>query len=143
MSNQRPETESTQQQTSSSVVASATNSRATPGPWRTDRKLTDDSGESVAIIASDGQYVGCADAVLEGHFDAKLNTANAKLMAASPVMLEALKELVDFFKAVPSCTCTDCDEVAEKLDIATAAIEAATGEGELVGVGHLQIELDA
>ena len=55
-----------------------------------------------------------------------MEEANAKLIADAAVLLEALKDVVDFFSAVPSCPCGDCDDVAERLVTARAAIKAAT-----------------
>ena len=90
----------------------------TPGPWSTNLRLADERGESVAITADNGQYVGCADAVLEGQYDTTMNEANAKLMAASPDLLEALKKLLeDHEYGAP---------FPETWDIARAAIEAAS-----------------
>ena len=62
--------------------------------WRTGRRLGDDKEGSIAIIADDGQYIGCTDAMLEGRYDEARNKANAQLWAAAPELLDALRNLL-------------------------------------------------
>lgn len=45
-------------------------------------------------------------------------------------LVDALGDVVEFFKRVPSCDCGDCDEVDERLNKARQAIQAATDDVE-------------
>ncbi len=103
---------------------SMTEQTHTPGPWRIDKRLTDDEDEaSYAIIAEDGQYIGCADAVLGSHYDTELNKPNAQLMAAAPDLLDALHRIRDDGNTDGrKHKCSRCIDLA---DLARAAIEKA------------------
>ena len=105
----------------------------TKGPWHIDDEL------GSLVIRNGGLVADIGPANKE---------ANSKLMAASPVMLEALEAahpllllaLHEYRKRNDRPAMERYSTTAEAVE---TAIEAATGEGEIVGVGHLQIELDA
>ena len=112
----------------------------TPGPWLTDKRIGESRGESVAIVAKSGQYIGCTDPVLEGTFDAPLNTANAALIVhrvnTYPDLLDALRVAVAAFEyQVEVCHAreaafNDTSIHARPMDFAevTANMYAATAE---------------
>ena len=146
MSNRKSETENTQHQTSSSVAESATNSKATPGPWKS-------GGGTIYAPWPEREGDRIIADLLTHHGDNGLTndevTANAQLMAASPEMLEALEGLVTAYLADAGedldllcvscghtssshtedyCSCGECVEYISPtlaLEAARAAIEQA------------------
>lgn len=77
----------------------AVNEQHTPGPWRTDgfhgrmEKITpqEDRGVCVAVMP-----------IWEAEYEAEKN-ANARLIAAAPEMLEALKALAENARRLTAC----------------------------------------
>lgn len=93
-------------------------SKHTPGPWASNKYTT---SVSVPLKAIDCERIGFSIVFVNGHRE-KEAVANARLIAAAPDLLEALKEIAD------------TDPVDAALDpqravrIARAAIAKATGE---------------
>jgi len=70
--------------------AESNSCRHTPGPWKFDRK-------GRRIVDADGEYV--APATLSRYHDDRTDPeaiANARLIAAAPDLLAALRDLVNF-----------------------------------------------
>lgn len=101
-------------------------SKHTPGPWTTDDSLADEAGEfGIAILAKwqDGSAVRVADCPV-GEVDPE-TYANARLIAAAPDLLAALRDLVENIND-PTCS---IDELRNDVSFADsrAAIARATG----------------
>ena len=89
----------------------------TPGPWF--------ANDSLQLFAENGQHIASLDSSTEG-FEGGTLYANARLIAAAPLMLAVLQEIVETIDFERGATET---EDAERLLIATrAAIAKATGE---------------
>ena len=85
--------ESTQHQISSSAAESAMNSKgnSTPGPWRVDMSIIDPGTDIRCTCCQPGTML----AQVVGHGDHRTQKdANARLIAAAPALLEALRDLV-------------------------------------------------
>jgi hypothetical protein len=102
-----------------------TMSQHTPGPWNTNYA-------SDGLTVYHGTMPICT--MSYGHGDYDLSYANARLIAAAPAMLAALKELREFIRDGNVCVtpCSDkaredadCDRFAQLLDNSDAAIAAA------------------
>jgi hypothetical protein len=90
----------------------------TPGPWASD---------GVTVFADLGDGLNACDVAVminDGVLPLSIKQANARLIAAAPAMLEALRELVGLFQGHMSSK----DELTDALNAARAAIAAATGE---------------
>ncbi len=68
-----------------------TTARHTPGPWKTHVGA---SWQVVTVFGQDGKYIGKLDAYPVR--DLGTNDANAKLIAAAPDMLEALRQIATY-----------------------------------------------
>jgi hypothetical protein len=102
----------------------------TPGPWTTSAVSADDGSigitkdnyyiAQVTNAASFGDYLGAAMRGRENTADAtRTQWANARLIAAAPDLLAALRPFANYACDVP-CDCNNC--------AARAAIATATGE---------------
>lgn len=105
-------------------------SKHTPGPWHTD----DAPEHAIAVCTNSGETV--ADVFPNADAQSGVTTyANARLIAAAPELLEALKDLAKrHATTVKECGGCDhsvgicwCDDI-RALDDANAAIAKATGE---------------
>lgn len=93
----------------------------TPGPWHTDYRKTSRGGYSQEIFDGAGEVIATAAWFPVRLSDTHTTTnreANARLIAAAPTMLEALKALAD-------CSLTDEDGLYEAKQLARAAITRA------------------
>ncbi len=102
----------------------STKQKHTPGPWKIDMSASFDCGyarRSAGIVGADGSIVIAFDPS-EGEYMAALDpdTPDARLIAAAPELLEALKTCEAFLL---SAGFASSDAYAE----ASAAIEKATG----------------
>ena len=101
-------------------------SKHTPGPWEWygPNLLCGGERQSENILnsADDGRPYGDHAALIEHHWDGDVAKANARLIAAAPELLEALKEIVD---AADGAGWEQLDPSFKK---ARAAIAKATGE---------------
>ena len=74
-------------------------SKHTPGPWKWygPNLLCGGERQSENILnsADDGKPYGMHSALIEHHWDGDVAKANARLIAAAPELLEALRDLVD------------------------------------------------
>ena len=93
-------------------------SKHTPGPWASNEYTT---SVSVPLKAVDCERIGFSIVFVNGH-RGKEAAANARLIAAAPELLEALKEIVD---AADGAGWEQLDPSFKK---ARAAIAKATGE---------------
>ena len=98
-------------------------SKHTPGPWQTDQAEHDAPYQDIRIHAGKGSIcsVWIDDAPLHD-YNAE-QRANARLIAAAPELLEALRTAVDHLEGMP-----DQEDVAACVVKARAAIAKATGE---------------
>ena len=98
---------------------------ATPGPWHVDR-----DGD---ICAADHTVIACPDYADDPHLPVEVSRANARLIAAAPAMLGALKAVVDSaaeaFDEDGEANCGDAD-IEAALNAAVAAIAAAEGRDQ-------------
>ena len=85
----------------------------TPGPWECDGDLVHKDGFEIAIV--------------EAHYEdyVELQQANARLIAAAPDLLEALKVMV--YLEESNLRGEDDEDVCDELLFARAAISKATG----------------
>lgn len=91
----------------------------TPGPWQVNHS------DPEQVCDSDGEGRGCAPiAVMAG--PQKGRRANARLIAAAPDLLEALRRLLEIIRE-EGCI-AEHDARMYSLEAAEAAIAAATGE---------------
>ena len=101
----------------------------TQGPWKWHKRkysnthfLANESetNDDFAII-DDGSAYGEYGAVID------VSGGNARLIAAAPELLEALRQLRDYVEDVCAVSSSDCDK-EHPLMLATAAIKKAMGE---------------
>jgi hypothetical protein len=85
---------------------------STPAPWRKDKHYPDDGPPQIVIVAKQGDIVAT---IIPGPNAAE---ADANLIIAAPVLLEALKAIQPNFDLLPS----------RVRAIALAAIQQATRE---------------
>ena len=100
--------------------------KGTPGPWRVSEKRGDlidirHNSNGIGAISLNLAHVVARQSWL------KEAEANAKLIAAAPELLEALRQLRDYVEDVCAVSSSDCDK-AHPLMLATAAIKKALGE---------------
>ncbi len=101
-----------------------TKPKHTPGPWKHD----DIYG---LIVTQDGAEIAACHA---GRTGGKSETVpNARLIAAAPELLEALKQLLDDYSDAtdccdPNCDCEGNDSKKRLAKLATAAIAKAEGK---------------
>lgn len=102
----------------------------TPGPWEhrledTNIRLIDEENDRyIGVYAEDPGRGGSWVAVIEGDvFDSEEQLANARLIAAAPDLLEALKELLE--------TDSDCDSNIDARCAARAAIAKANSTASI------------
>lgn len=100
----------------------------TPGPWFQDEAgicaASEDGDEVVAMVCVPEAFFGVDDDELPGVVVARLQ-ANARLIAAAPAMLEALKLAREICKDAEKDTYMDVpEEVLSQID---AALDQATG----------------
>ena len=97
-------------------------SKHTPGPWQTDQAEHDAPYQDIRIHAGKGSIcsVWIDDAPLHD-YNAE-QRANARLIAAAPDLLEALKQTRDAFIGI------SIEVQADALRVARAAIAKAEGE---------------
>ena len=89
----------------------------TKGPWKA---IHDEEAKRHKVFGPLNEYIAVCDSVLEGHPHTSKNGANAKLMAASPNMLEALEAMTWAFAGLPKGS-----DTLEAMAKADAAIKAA------------------
>lgn len=96
----------------------------TTGPWKVEKELAAKSWQwLVAMDAGDrGRGIGIAETLPTIGGGAEL--ANARLIAAAPELLDALKDLVSFMNLAPELAAYD---IEAELEDALAAIAKATG----------------
>lgn len=99
--------------------------KSTPGPWRIDESGNYDGGHgrcSSAIVGKNGEPIVLFDPS-DGEYEVALDpkSANARLIAAAPDLLEALEGMIEGF---------DVDDryASEAVLKARAALKKATGE---------------
>jgi hypothetical protein len=101
----------------------------TPGPWTLEESTPGQGFHE--IRGSDGSCVVAPDDGWDSNYrdyDARL--ANARLIAAAPDLLSALKELRDMATALMRA-CHDCDSTQEAIEVWDHELE----ERGLIGVG--------
>lgn len=102
----------------------------TPGPWRVGRHFTDDEGYREIAIEATVRGIECvpASVVLQFANYGGMQEANARLIAAAPELLEALKGLDEAYcRAGAELTKEERHEDRLRLIAARAAISKATG----------------
>ena len=96
----------------------------TPGPWVVERSSEKSGWSGISVRAPSGAYL--ANLVFQLTENER---ANARLIAAAPALLEALRECVT---DNPGAACYNTGKKTRRLeainDIVRAAIKAATGE---------------
>ena len=104
----------------------------TPGPWR----ITDRYGVLTDQVGIDGRTVCTVWARQQGHRPSGVDTepwpegeANARLIAAAPELLDALRAAVDLY-GKPGGPWNVPGSVGTWIEQARAAIAAATATGE-------------
>lgn len=99
----------------------------TPGPWGITRTITG-SKENVVLRGNDGAGRKIYDAMVEAENYAVAGVggvgrdeclANARLIAAAPELLDALKEYLRSHNACGHCNCRTCDAARAVLTKAT------------------------
>jgi len=105
-------------------------SKHTPGPWNTDEKDHDDPYQDIRVVGSRRNIclVWMDDAPVKDYNDEQ--QANARLIAAAPDLLEALKSILPF---IPKTSFIDggaakYSENVIAADKVRAAITKATGQ---------------
>lgn len=93
----------------------------TPGPWQ----YVFEGGTVAFIVEADGATIAKLS-VTENSTAHSALPANARLIAASPDLLKALKEVI--YHAAPICECAYGPDMGAAFDQARAAIAKATGE---------------
>lgn len=96
--------------------------KGTPGPW----EIMDDEGE-LKIVQSGSIEYGQGWKIYSDICGEVSCQDNAKLIAAAPELLEALRQLRDYVEDVCAVSSSDCDK-EHPLMLATAAINKALGE---------------
>ena len=90
----------------------------TPGPWEVENSKDEHNGvefpQGYNIVSEDGQYIVGDAGILEGEID----EANARLIAAAPELLEALRFVLT----------AHGEQLHDAFAMANAAIAKATGE---------------
>jgi hypothetical protein len=112
----------------------------TPGPWESDSEFTPwHSGGVPAIAIFSRKSNGIGWPVAWSHpygYERETAQADARLMSASPEMLEALERMLKHFSDQDGGLCIECGEVTGKgkgcdtcyvLELAEAAIKKARG----------------
>ena len=100
-------------------------SKHTPGPWLIEAQNCH-SGDIATVHNTDEKWVTIyAPHWMETGMDEKEQSANARLIAAAPDLLEALKKISAIENKMYGA---DWEEIEEARDIADAAIAKATGE---------------
>ena len=96
----------------------------TPGPWSL-AKVKNKTGRITRLVPVDSEKMSVLTVVDDGetYFAAVYLDSDARLIAAAPELLEALKDLLDA-TAIPSTVCKE----RAAYDKALAAIAKATGE---------------
>jgi hypothetical protein len=89
----------------------------TPGPWASNKYTT---SVSVPLKAIDCERIGFSIVFVNGHRE-KEAAANARLIAAAPDLLEALKEMLEVWEEDPAYGHAS----AEKARAAIKAVEEA------------------
>jgi hypothetical protein len=90
--------------------------KSTPGPWRYDYEI----GYCGEVIAAGGASV-CS-------FDEEPTPDDARLIAAAPELLEALKRVMPFIDCIAAVTREEIIEYETAMKMADAAIKKATGQ---------------
>ena len=102
-------------------------SKHTPGPWEWNGPNQlwggERATEEVLTAKDDGEPYGMHSALIEHHWDGGVAKANARLIAAAPELLEALRALIDMDVAYQRGPA-----VQEAVEAARAAIAKATGQ---------------
>lgn len=99
----------------------------TPGPWT---YTTWERGDELAIVATN-PHQWIADVVIDhdnGDKSAAEQAANARLIAAAPELLEALKAITDCWGLGYDLDDKFCEQVADFMAEGRAAIAKATHE---------------
>lgn len=100
-------------------------SKHTPGPWLIEAQNCH-FGDIATVHNTDEKWVTIyAPHWMETGMDEKEQSANARLIAAAPELLEALKKISAIENQMYGA---DWEEIEEARDIADAAIAKATGE---------------
>ncbi len=102
-------------------------SKHTPGPWMANEWRASENGEEVARgweIVKDGYLLPMADCDSENYEE---STANARLIAAAPDLLEALQR-ISLAKPDQLDHSIDVAIIERCANVARAAIAKATGE---------------
>lgn len=104
----------------------------TPGPWR----ITGSDAHGGMIHSDDGRIIAAWPYESPHSPESGQAMANARLIAAAPAMLDALRACVESLQETSGCascheidcgSCGQCDcELSETLTYARAAIEQAT-----------------
>lgn len=100
----------------------STNTKHTPGPWAITRYSTSDG--QLRIVTDDNQALPLASVNYGDGITMKTTAANARLIAAAPDLLEALKKVLAFAEA-PVSMSADHDGILAEV---RAAIAKATGK---------------
>jgi len=97
----------------------------TPGPWECRPIAGDLSSPGYGIISFGSRQHGRVGSVAVRPGENGIAEANARLIAAAPDMLEALKEI---YGAIGGANGTDCFISCENEEIVRAALAKALGE---------------
>jgi hypothetical protein len=104
----------------------------TPGPWSFENGISCIShkrGEIVARNRAGSQTVAQVAMFSDPSYDGDEDTANARLIAAAPELLDALEELVSDLEFDMSAGCNPrLVKSGKRIEYARAAISKATGE---------------
>ena len=93
------------------------NIKHTPGPWHYVKRTCGDGGSGTVTGPDNRSIMACNNSV-DRTKEEKL--ANARLIAAAPDLLEALREAADILSA--NCDCGDCGPCnIERRDLAAIA----------------------
>ena len=79
-----------------------TTDQHTPGPWWVERRVGDALQINAKHRGEGSSY--CVASI--NHWEGDADKANARLIAAAPELLKALKELADSCDAIPGCPVT-------------------------------------
>jgi hypothetical protein len=101
--------------------------RFTPGPWKVS---TENKGSIFGDLDNDAHdgdnpYIGTVAGIGTDKDDPEC-TANAKLIAAAPDLLEALRLALPYIEGAYECAFPDSDENNNVLEAAKSAIAKAT-----------------
>jgi len=85
----------------------------TPGPWMADTV----DGFTMVHVDNGGQTGQTIVHMFDRHGAFKNASANARLIAAAPAMLDALRDLIETYEFISDCEATKAREILAKADL--------------------------